>query len=317
MPITSGSYTVGSGGTYATWDLALADLASPLTGNVTFTQISDVTLTTGAALSITSLAGYTVLCTSNTPHYGDPTKGWWTYIQGITAFTNSGGNVPGVFELANLKLSRITRITTGLYHFYNNQAYAYTDRIHDCIFLDNATSLTSTAGNIIGGVTGGTNNIWQIYNCYLYDTITNACQTGRASTATYVENVTAYNATLRGTAFTTGSNGIFRQCAAFNYSTCFATAGHQTNDASSDATGTGTFINLTTANELVDLSPAQPDFLDIKANSRIYQGLAPGSSSYLAGHTRDIRTRNIPNNRGFHSMGASTAWPNQCSTMIA
>ena len=76
MPVSSGVYTVGSGGNYTTWAAALADIAATLTGNLTFNQISDTVEPgmTGAPPQ-PSLAGFTLLLNSLSPHLGDPTAG--------------------------------------------------------------------------------------------------------------------------------------------------------------------------------------------------------------------------------------------------
>jgi hypothetical protein len=62
MAISSGSYTVGSGGNYATFNAAFADIAATLTGNLTLTLISDVTETAGITY-VGNLNGYTLKLT--------------------------------------------------------------------------------------------------------------------------------------------------------------------------------------------------------------------------------------------------------------
>lgn len=81
MAVTQGSFTVGSGGDYATWYEAAIDCASQtLTGDLTFTQISDLTLTTDAFFNGLDVNGYTLEITSNSPHNGDPESGWKTFV---------------------------------------------------------------------------------------------------------------------------------------------------------------------------------------------------------------------------------------------
>jgi len=314
--MNAGSYTVGIAGDYATWAEAFAALSSPLVGNVIFTQISSFTMAGAATISVAAMAGFTVTCTSNTHPYGDPTKGWVTTLNSqISCFLDTagfGGTSVGTFEIKNLNINRTAKTTfLPYYHFYCASTSSNTYKIHDNIFRDNITALGSTTGNIINGGAGGTNIIWQVYNNYFFDSVI-ACSIARASSASYVENCTAYVATYGAstTGFQSGTYGTFRQCVSFNFGTCYSSTIARSNCASSDTTGAPAALqSLTAATQLQSVDTTKSNFYDILPTGKLWQYL--NTATYLSGHTTDIRQRRIPNNRGYHSIGASTAWANQ------
>jgi len=102
--ITSGSATVGSGGTYATFAIALADLGN-LTGDVTFTQITDATETATAGIS-EDLGGYTLTITSSTDHQGSYNNGLLLTMQHNVHMFLLGQEGNGVVDLCCLKTIR-------------------------------------------------------------------------------------------------------------------------------------------------------------------------------------------------------------------
>jgi hypothetical protein len=109
MAVTAGSYTVGSGGNYATWYAALSDMYNQtLTGDLTFTQISDVTETQARGSMSPNLGGFRFTITSNSPHYGDITRGWKTTLNynsssayWLYPFQITGNN--SIIEVKNLR----------------------------------------------------------------------------------------------------------------------------------------------------------------------------------------------------------------------
>ena len=77
--VSSGSFTVGSGGSYTTWALASADMID-LTGNLTFTQISNITDSANLFIFGQQVGSNILTMTSDTPPNGDPTAGHiWTW----------------------------------------------------------------------------------------------------------------------------------------------------------------------------------------------------------------------------------------------
>ena len=101
--ISAGSASVGSGGTYATWVLAFADIAN-LTGDLTFIQVSDVTETATAAIT-EDLNGFTFTCTSNVHPNGDRNRGWYTEVNhdGRTVSLECEGPGNAVVEHLNFR----------------------------------------------------------------------------------------------------------------------------------------------------------------------------------------------------------------------
>jgi len=105
MAVTSGSYTVGSSDDYATWALAMADIAN-LTADLTFTQRTAVTDTGGSAIT-EDKGAFTLTITSNASTKGDPTKGHLTSVDhGSSQFDFAMGG-SGTLDISNLFFKRI------------------------------------------------------------------------------------------------------------------------------------------------------------------------------------------------------------------
>jgi len=73
--VTSGSFTVGDLGDFASWGSAVADIGSPLDGNLSFMQTSD-TVETSVTMAVPDLGGFVLTFVNGSPHHGDPTIGW-------------------------------------------------------------------------------------------------------------------------------------------------------------------------------------------------------------------------------------------------
>lgn len=292
MAVTSGDYTVGSSGNYTTWKLALDDVyRQSLTGNITFTQISDTTETSAWPKCEITNNGYTMKMTSNNPHFGDPTKGW--------KITSSTGRViwiawgsTGLFEICNLNFD-----FTGAAAF--NQIVCYgagkSIIIHDNICLFGSTGSNFVEINTNENVTCY-NNIVYIGNMY-------------SRIGGYYSNKNFYNCSqYSGTQGFHNSAFNLYNCASFGNSTLdFGTmTGTFTKCASSDASGSEASLrSLTTANCFKSVDPANSGFLDILQGGDLWE---KGSSDLASNQTTDIRGRTIPNGMGLYSIGASTAW---------
>jgi hypothetical protein len=104
------SYTVGDGGTFATWQLALAQISSLglLPDNVTVTQISDVTETVNhLSTGIVSMNGFTVTLTSNKKHNGNPNDAWVTTLNAGIEFGQRTQGGSGTFRIDGLYFKRV------------------------------------------------------------------------------------------------------------------------------------------------------------------------------------------------------------------
>jgi hypothetical protein len=294
MAITSGSYTVGSGGDYATWKAAFDDFYNQtLTGNLTITQISDVTETSTRTIT-TNLDTFTLTLTSSVPHLGDPTKGWLTtlnYATNLTFAFLSGLAGTGTCEIKNLKFSVSASLLVLFVHYSGSTA---TTKIHDNLVVE---------GNYVGNFIEINSNATLVF----YNNVVNHMsklwlKTG--GTAKGVRNCVAYNCA---TGFGASGDALYN-CAAFNCVTADfgAQTGTFTKCASSDATGSEAALrSLTAANCFASVDKTKSNFLDILQGGPLWE---TGNASVSSGQTTDIRGRTIPNGKSLYSIGASTAW---------
>lgn len=285
--VTSGSYTVGSGGDYATWNAAIADIGN-LTGNLTFTQISDVTETSASLLTET-LGGFTLRFTSNTGHKGDPNKGWvttWTIDNHMIDFQPSGG---GTIEVDSLVVVASANKTAGVFAFvFNANTVTSTGNFHDNI-IDGA-SKTNTRGFAVNDA-DWTLNAWNnvVTDCDIgywsitastytieNNTILNSASTGfslSSNAGTYTNNVSVG----------AGSNDFFNMTAATG-----------NNNASSDTTaqnsnwtsGTNNVVSVTAANEFISQASDDWNLGKLKSGGSLDSG---GTTTAIAGNTTGIR----------------------------
>jgi len=135
--VSTGNYTVGVLGDYANFAAAAADTIS-LTGNITFTQISNVNDNTNAVFSGVDLNGFRLKITNSNPPNGDPTAGWIWYNSVVVTCRQinympvlvTGG---GVFEIEGLNIKRGNinqQPERGVIYIVTTQLF--TVEIHDC-----------------------------------------------------------------------------------------------------------------------------------------------------------------------------------------
>ena len=296
MTVSSGSYSVGTGGDYITWYAAMQDVdKTALSGNLTFTQVSDVIETQLPPLVQTATNSYKLLLTSDNPHYGDPIKGWWTtYNIGGGPLLLFGGTGGGNIEVKNLRIKTLVNFTSCLTAYSGDCDYSFHDLILD-----------------INGVNGNAFEINTTSNCYCYNAYINRATNGlywlNSSSSSAFSNITTYNC---GTGFY-GGNFIIKNCAAFNSSVkdFGIMTGTFTRCASSDLSGSVAALrNLTAAAQFRSVNITESDFLDLLPTGALWQS---GTAFKQNGQRKDIRDRKLPNNRGKYSVGASTAWDNQ------
>jgi len=144
--ISSGSYYIGSGGDYATWRTFFSDFTT-FTGNITGTQISDIT-TTASATSSVNTAGYDLYLTSDTPHHGNPNLGWITYSGGSYSIfsldfeDNTGGTVIHIAQL----YFKSTSISFGeCIQIRNDITNGWECKVFDCMADGNGYAYTTSA----------------------------------------------------------------------------------------------------------------------------------------------------------------------------
>jgi hypothetical protein len=317
MSVTAGSYTVGSGGNYSQWfDTAVnggawASIGTPLTGNLTLTQISNTNETVAGETISIALAGYTLLITS-AAHKGNPTAGYKINM-GVTgngfAFTNATST--GIVEFSNLNMKRTVQNTTSGSGLIVPTATVAENvwKIHDCILDENATALGNTYGSCIAR--SGVGQTWnmQMFNLFLNDFKVTGMAVGGTRTLVY-ENITIYSAVAGATGITHSLNTCTIRNFYVSAATCYgsnATVGAFC--ASSDLTGTVGLRSLSASTQLQSTDITAYNFMDVLPTGKLWQ--FKNAMTYLPGHTTDIHGRRLPNNRGYHSIGASAAWANQ------
>ncbi len=169
--ISSGYRTVGIAGAYADWNAALADIATSISGVLTFIQISDLSYnmvgSTGN-ISLTSVNAR-IICKSASPLKGngaaglqieDTTRGAIGFL--IKARNTSGAEGPYV-EIKDLYFkSKDTATPVTAYPFVELEGFTSDEdalfKVHDCIFYGN--------GKNGHGVRRADNrNILHLWNC--------------------------------------------------------------------------------------------------------------------------------------------------------
>lgn len=161
--ITSGSYTVGVGGDFINWSTAFADVDAPLTGDLTFTQISDTTDTSAALISGIDTGSHTLTITNNLPHNGSTTGGYATKFD--FSSPNPGISISGLnmnIDINNLRFEVVdgSSVTDTLFI----DSSTGTININNCIFNGNDIG---QRGLYIGKFSGTTTEapIYNIWNC--------------------------------------------------------------------------------------------------------------------------------------------------------
>ena len=284
--ITSGSANVGSGETYTTWGLAFADLGN-LTDDLTFTQTSDTTETVSSQATI-NLGGHTFLCSSNTPHNGDPTNGWLINVNGDTVLFDLRQEGPGITEMKNLYIKQLSEGATSSYVITTGVVTGFTLKFHDNLMngdgKSNGSLFTSFDAQVI--VQNWNNVFWNMdaaggrgfrllalngSDIYENNTIYN-CNIGVENgnlAVTYINFLFIDNATN----IASNTNSISESCA-----TDAADVGAATNNNDE--------VSITVADEIYSTDDTSPLFMKSRAAGVIHDG---GAAASIAGNTTGIR----------------------------
>ncbi len=243
--ITSGTYTVGSGGDYATITLFEADFGTP-TGNLTGQIISDINETSTPNFNIASSFDYII--DSDTPHNGDQTAGWFVTRNINANFITKGAGGTGYLELKNFTVysSASTGAGTRMIDCGLNSSAKF--KVHD-MFVDGRGrtcsliylrydqdkqiyNTTVWGANISGGTGIFVNTVTglTIENCTMYDSVIGMRMLNAAFT---IENISALD---NGTNFTNTANSTANNCVS--------------SDATIPATANDSHINVTTTDEV-------------------------------------------------------------------
>jgi len=187
--VSSGSYTVGSGKDYSTWATAVSDIAN-LTGNLTFTQETDLTATSEGFLT-ESLNGYDLTFTSDTPHNGDFSSGWVTslnYSTGTMIWISCEGS--GNFYANDLNIQAITTTSSNQVFRTATISSSFNGFIHDIIFDAN-----DLWGNFLTFV--DSTPVFKVYNLGILDPTSSGLNAGTSSGS----NTVFENITIRGSGY--------------------------------------------------------------------------------------------------------------------
>jgi hypothetical protein len=302
--VTSGNYTVGSGGNYATWVSAIGDTGN-LTGDLTFSQISNTTENAIGYIS-NHLNGHTLKYTNSSPPAGDPTRGyninWNANVLLFSIYPEGTGTV----------------IMEKLYWKHAQDSIGY----NPCIWSASPTTgfTCHIRNSMFDGQTfvGGwlsmrsANVTWYVYDNVVWNggktlstPMCDGINVDSASNSSVIENNTVYKFAGDGVDCT-GKNVTCRNNACFdNLGFGFNNIGAAafTKCASSDSTGSEPGLrNLVAANEFVSISPTNSEFLDVRAFGDL---AGVGSSALLTFNTADIRNRPRPNLGGTVSIGGA------------
>ena len=287
MAVSTGSYTVGSGGDYPTFlgaAGALADIAN-LTGDLTFTQISDITESDAAVAVDENLAGHTLTITSN---------GNWTLTMGTDVacrfhFEMEG---PGTININDLCI--VNTVDSANAKFYIvNIATACTINIYNIKMDLGAASFYAMY----------LNDNTPTVNCWNWAVKGPAAVAGNGlgfnviagNVANKYENISCHGCAINAG----GQGGTFKNCVAVatnGVTARFANLGAATgtNCASDDATnadgnwssGSGNQTNITVADEFASTTFADDTFLKVKSGGVCDDG---GATPGIATNTTGIR----------------------------
>ena len=301
--VSSGSYTVGSGGDYATWSAAIADVAAPLTGDLTFTQISDTTETAG--INITkAVSSYTFTLDSDDPHLGNPIGGHEILVDhtanpAVALSPGVGAGDTGTLDVKNLRL-RANQNTSNANMITAIASANGTAQWHD-LMLDNNGSQRAglgTAGN-------GTIDVWNVVS---WESDANGISVQAPSSGLHrIENCTSIDCDAYGfSANISSALYEFRNLVAVNNTVSDFRPNNPTvriNLASTDGTAGGTSpeTNIITGDEFESLSDASADFMKLKAGGVLDDS---GASAAVSGNTNGIRGNARPGSDSLVSRGA-------------
>jgi len=324
--VSTGNYTVGVLGDYANFAAAAADTIS-LTGNITFTQISNVTDVTNSVWDAVDLNGFSLRLTNASPPNGDPTSGWVWY-NGVVVncrqihyspLVVTGG---GVFEVEKLNIKRADvnqDPANGVFYMISNQLFSV--NIHDiCADYSHGYVLGPNCGSFLARI-DGLNITVQVWNCQVtrfYDD--NAGFNGfgfrLSSPLQTVENCSAYDCGIAFEGLNVAS--VFRNCAgvwshtqagvlapSFQGIANAVGSGNAADDLSCAdlnwGVGLGNVTGIVPANNFVSLDRMNFEFLKLLDTAPIG---AVGALPVIAGNVAGIRGTARPTVDGTASISA-------------
>ena len=293
--VSSGSFTVGTAGDYATWSAAAADIAATLTGALTFTQISNVTETAVASfLGSVALAGNTVTLTSDTPPDGDPTAGHLTIINhalGTAAFDVIPDSGAGTVIVRDLRFRADVSATSNyVIQGFPASSSAITLKMRDIIIDGNG----NRRGLLADGNANATVEIW---NIVASDAASFGVNTGTGAGTITIENCASDNSTGTGISVNDAATRTVKNCVSIGSTTADFSPSIPTNavmdhNASEDTTasGTGSITSIVPATTFKSVSNANAEYLKLENGSALGTGgVTPGITDNDFGNRTNLR----------------------------
>lgn len=324
--VASGEFTIGSGGDYSNFNAAVGDVAATLTGNLTFTIISDFADTSEFTLA-TDLNGKRLRFTSGTPHDGDPTKGfqWNENVGGsggkcwrLSGSSDSVGS--GVLELDNFRIGRTASNQSDPSRgpfFLTSPSGPFKMELHD--ILMNWGGLRGRGMRL-----GDSDILMHMWNVVMANFRPNASDSGGEGFALFsadldskFDNLVAHGCR---TPFNVGNRAFtMRSCYGFD-ATIFSGAASDVFNAHEFATGlgnasddgtaanfssnTGNLINVVPEDQFVSIDPTSANYLTLKSTSDLIHA---GSNSTNTSNTEGIRGNTRPNECDLTTIGVVEA----------
>lgn len=286
--VTQGTFTVGTGGDYATWGAAAADVGVTQTDDLLFLQITN----TSEMAAITFAQGlntFLFLCSSCEPPWGAPEAGFVASLDAAAAVftvTPSGG---GTVEIERLYL-RATVPLGGVAMLTVDPTNSETIRVHDNL-LDGQGFFAD--GLAVGGQEGAPLEVWnnQVWDL---DGVGYDISVLPGTTSAVVENNTAYLCLGGGFVYADDVAVTLQNCAAFDsvpgadFTPSLPAAAVTATNASSDgsAPGPGSLTGLASAVEYVTLVDTNIAFLKVAPASSM---TVAGTVALIAGNTTGHR----------------------------
>lgn len=287
MAVSQGSYTVGSGGDYSDWNAAKSDVAAPLTGDLTFTQISDTIESVDVLFVNLNLGGFTLELTSDTPHNGDPDAGHRALMGAANFFgvQNCYNGTVKMYDM-NIRANAVGRSDELVYLYNASTSGLLTILVYDNIF--DSRSVTGVSSYHLVYMYSNSSVYAQpikMFNCKVVHPTGNGrsgiyCATGQAVSELLIENTSVQNDPTAGTGCygfqTNHANGslILRNCVTTGFTLGGSDYGYYNgqsgavayNCMSEDGTATNPFTfawgtqsgciaNITPANEFTSTDP--------------------------------------------------------------
>lgn len=307
--VTTGSYTVGSGGDYATFTNAAADTGN-LTGNLTFTQNTAITMTAEAYWH-DSLGSYALTLTCDTPHNGNPNGG-------LIISNNHNGNCTrftcwsaagGTINVNNLYYKQTLAGAPAYAMFYTQNPQASVElNISDCLMdLNGSSFLSNYAARQYNGNVRPINYsnivIWDAnsgawYSRHSGATVENLTIYGNGATSFYGWNADNDTHTVRNVAVWGHTHNFYRigNCTGHN-----TLSEDLTNQDANWSVGTGNITNTAVGTCVQSTDDTNSAFMDIIQTSSPMLGT--GVANTLTRPTC-IRGRVVPGPTGT-SIGAA------------